>query len=71
MITLREMLNSLDDSDRRRLNYAFENGLQQFAILKDGKYIGVNTEKVKYLIPETKVGVWAVGTVADKTMVKS
>jgi len=60
-MTIKEVLNSLDDKDRRLLMYAFEQGIAQYVSLPNGKYIGVNTINMKHLIPEQEAGVWSYG----------
>lgn len=65
MTTLKEMLDSLPDEDKAALNYAFENDLTHFVFLKDGRFIGVNTSKVRHLRPEINSGRWSAGRRAD------
>ena len=60
-MTIKEILNNLEDKDRRLLMYAFENSIAQFVALPDGKYVGVNTSNIKHLAPEQVAGVWSYG----------
>jgi len=64
--TLKELLDSLPESERGALEYSFENGLTYYVMLDNERYIGVNTRNVAHLIPdmEKSVGVWSVGKVA-------
>lgn len=68
MTTLKEILDSLNSEQKSLLLYAFEYGLTQYVILPDGRYIGVNTVSVHYLIPDLKLsrGVWSVGQIIMK-----
>ncbi len=45
---IKDLLDSLNDSDRRTLMYAFEHGLTQVIKLPDNKFLGVNA---KFLEP--------------------
>lgn len=69
--TVREVLDSISESDRRFLQIAFEHELSQFVKLKDsngvysGEYIGVNCHQIKNLTPEMAAGVWSVGKIHE------
>lgn len=58
---IKDILNDLDDKERRLLMYAFENDLAQYIDLGDGKYVGVNTSQIKHLEPIEVAGLWAYG----------
>ena len=68
--TIKEVIDSLSESDRRRLNYAFENGISQFLPLPNGKFVGVNIGHLNYLVPDLKVGRWAYGRDTSRAKVK-
>lgn len=59
--TIREVIDSLPDLERRTLDYAFENGMSHFVRLPNGKYIGVNIAFLSYLKPTLKTGKWSYG----------
>lgn len=63
MPTIKEILDGLRPIERSALYYAFERGLTYHVILPDNKFIGVNTEKVGFLIPDPTIsrGCWSVG----------
>ncbi len=60
--TVKEVLDGLNDSDRRTLDYAFENNMSQFIRLANGKFVGVNIGHLSHLTPEIKTGKWVYGT---------
>lgn len=61
--TLKELLDGLSVEERRLLMYAFEYDLTQYVILPNGRYLGVNASKVKYLVPDLSMssGKWSTG----------
>lgn len=59
--TIKEILDKLSDTDRRTLDYAFENGMSQFVRLPHGRFIGVNIAYLSYLNPTLKAGKWSYG----------
>lgn len=61
MITIKETYDSLTSEQKRVLNYAFEYSISQHIELADGRYIGVHTDKIKNLKPESTSGAWAIG----------
>lgn len=67
--TVKEVLDDLPDEDKRLLNFALEMEITQFIALKgpdgqpDGRYIGVNCERIGHLSPKFRAGVWSVGTI--------
>jgi hypothetical protein len=58
---IKAVLDSLTDSERRQLMYAFENEFAQYIDLPMGRFIGVNIEPIKHLEIQEKAGVWAYG----------
>jgi hypothetical protein len=69
--SVREVLDSISEDDRRFLQIAFEHELSQFVKLKDSRglytneYIGVNCHQIKNLSPEMVAGVWSVGKIHE------
>ena len=63
---LKEIIDRLNDNDRRFLMYAHVNQLSQYVDLPGGKFIGVNVEHIRNLQIENKVGSWAYGNVITK-----
>lgn len=66
MKTIKEVLDSLNESDRRQLMYGFEHEFAQFVCLNDNQFIGVNVDNIKHLEITQKAGVWAIGTIKGK-----
>jgi hypothetical protein len=64
--TIKEILDSLKDEDRRLLMYAFQHELGQFVRLDDGRYVGVNVKSFKQLRMEMETGVWSYGVILDE-----
>lgn len=64
-MTIKEVLNTLPDKDRRLLMYAFEHELSQYVELEGNMYIGVNISGNKRLIPDSEAGVWSYGKVKN------
>jgi len=63
MTNIKQTIDSLNQEQKRKLMYAFENQLTQYVELPDSRYVGVNTERLKHLNPEQKAGVWSYGTI--------
>lgn len=63
MPTLKDTLQALPDHQRRNLMYAFEHDLEAFIRLDGDRYIGVNTSRVPYLVPDSVSGAWAAGRI--------
>lgn len=59
--TIKEVLDNLNDSDRRTLDYAFENNMSHFIRLPKGGFVGVNIGHLTYLVPQIKTGRWSYG----------
>lgn len=63
MTSIDEILQSLCESDRKQLIYAFENEFTKIIYLTDNRFISVNIKPSnKYKIIEEQ-GAWAYGTV--------
>lgn len=66
-LTIKQILDSLKDDERRLLNYAFEHEMTEYIRLKDssgkpnGCYVGVNAGRSPSLIPEQIAGAWSIG----------
>jgi len=62
-MAIKDVLDSLNDEQRRLLMYAFEHGIAQHVVLPDKKFIGVNVNHIKHLRIGEEAGVWATGEV--------
>lgn len=62
---IKDVLDTLDHKEKRLLMYAFEHDLTQYINLEDGQYIGVNTNRLKHLVPDQEAGVWSIGKVKN------
>lgn len=60
-MTIKEIIDSLSEDERKLLNYAFENSLSQFVRLPGGKFVGVNVSYLTYLEPDLIAGKWTYG----------
>lgn len=69
MTSLKKILDGLEDEDRRRLMYAFENSLSQYVELTGGKFIGVNVSTPN-LEKEVEAGVWSTGTIIKRKQIR-
>ena len=67
MPSMADRLNSLDDDDRRTLQYAFEQGFGHHIDLGNGNFIGVNVEHIQNLETQEIAGTWAYGKINDNT----
>ena len=63
MLTIREILDSLSETQRRQLMYAFEHNISQHVVYKPGHYVGVNVSPLHILKPNTVVNNWSEGTI--------
>jgi hypothetical protein len=63
MRTIKEILDSLRDHERRQLMYGFEHEFSQYVCLSGGRFIGVNVKTIKHLEIEQEAGVWATGKI--------
>lgn len=63
MASIKEIFDRLTPDEKARLNYSFEYGISQFVKLENGRYIGVNTQHVAFLQPESVSGKWSIGHV--------
>lgn len=62
-MTIRQILDSLSEQDRRFIQYAFDNQMSQYVEYEKGKFIGVNVDTIKKLNIENSVGVWSIGSI--------
>jgi len=65
-MTIKEVLDRLSDEQRRQLNYAFESEVAHYIELADGKFVGVNIERLKHLDVQINTGVWSIGKIKGK-----
>lgn len=65
MISIDEIIQSLSDSERKQLVYAFENEFTKIVHLQDSKFISVNIKPSNKYLVEEEQGVWAYGTVQN------
>ena len=63
MKMIREILDSLVDSERNRLMVAFENDFEQYIELPNDKFVGVNVGPVCNLQILESAGQWAYGNI--------
>ena len=64
MATMREILNSIPEPQRRQLEYALQHSICQFVkIGNTNKFIGVHVIGVPHLDVEERVGSWSTGTI--------
>ncbi len=61
MTSVKEVLETLPEADKSILFYAFEHDMSQIIQLPDGRYIGVNADRVPNATPELTAGKWSVG----------
>ena len=61
MTTIKEMLDALPISERKLLDYAFENGIGQYVMLPDNRFVGVNVGHLKHLKSDLSSGCWSAG----------
>lgn len=64
---IKNVLKELIDADRKKIMYAFQNNIACIIELGDGCYIGVYTNRLKYVSPETEEGVWSYGRIKERT----
>jgi hypothetical protein len=62
--TIREILNSLNPEDRKRLMYSFEESLSAFVEYQEGYFMGVNVVPSDTMIIIKQEGQWSKGTVS-------
>jgi hypothetical protein len=62
-MTIKEILDSLPEIDRRVLMFAFESGITQHVKLDNNKFVGVNCEQNPNLQIEESAGSWSKGTI--------
>ena len=63
-----EILKNLSDKDHKTIMYAFEEGLEQYIPIDEGKFIGVNIVFVKNLIIEQVEGAFSYGSISDDSV---
>lgn len=63
-MTLKEILQSLDLEDRRRLMHAFNNCFAEFVEYAPGKFIGVHIQNNPNLKIDTEKSVWSTGEIS-------
>ena len=66
-MSIKTILDSLSDEQRRQLMYAFEHEFSQFIKLPENKFIGVNISPIGHLKIQEAVGKWAYGDIKDGT----
>lgn len=71
MTTIKEILDTLNDEDRRLLMFAFQHELGQIVSLGDGKFVGVNVDRIQHLSIEQRAGVWASGVINEDHSVRA
>lgn len=73
MSNLKEILDSLRPIDRSALYYAFERELTFYVQLPGNRFIGVNTDSIPTLIPDSDIsrGAWRVGCVTTSLKTNS
>ena len=62
---IKQLLDSIAEPDRRRLMYAFEHDITQYAVI-GRRYVGVNIRGVKGLKITETVGAWSCGELAEE-----
>lgn len=64
-MTLKSVLDSLKPEQYRRLMFAFEHDIEQWVVLENNKFLGVNIVRVPFLVPDPKMtaGRWCYGDV--------
>lgn len=61
---IHDILQNLPSSDKKRLNYAFEQEIVFYILLEDGKhFIGVNTDSLVQLLTLERAGLWRYGEI--------
>ena len=60
---IKEVLEALNDEQRRQLMHAFEHKFEQFIELKYDRFIGVNVSKISHLEVLESAGDWAFGRI--------
>ena len=60
---IKKILARLTDQQRSQLMTAFEGQFEQYIILHNGKFIGVNVRPIKGLLIEESAGVWSYGSI--------
>ena len=58
---IKEILDKLKDSERRRLLYAFENNMSQYIEVGSYEFVGVNVEQCLHLRIVESSGLWSYG----------
>lgn len=66
-MSIKTILDSLPNEQKRQLMYAFEHGFEQFIELPEGKFVGVNVTPIKHLEVTESAGKWAIGNVKGKS----
>lgn len=63
--SIREILDSLPEDDRRLLDFCFNSDIANYIVLDNGYYVGVYCDRIPTLgLPELQSGVWCVGKLA-------
>jgi hypothetical protein len=57
------ILSRLSKSQQELLIYAAQEGICQFVEYESGKYIGVDAQYNRKLIPEQEEGIWSIGRI--------
>lgn len=62
-MTIKAILDTLKEDERRALFFALEQDLTHYVLLPEGRFIGVNTENVAFLEADPSIsrGNWSVG----------
>ena len=63
---IKDVLDNLQDDQRRQLFYAFDHEFAQHVVLPDNKFVGVNVVD-PHLVAEESAGVWTYGTIKGGT----
>ena len=62
-MTIKHILESMRSADKAKLMYAFEFGIAQYVEYTTGRFVGVNTDRIRNLHPQTKLGDWREGII--------
>lgn len=62
-MTIKQILEKLDPTDRAALMNAFEEGTTYYVVLADNQFVGVNTDVCPHLNCEQQAGDFRSGTI--------
>ena len=62
-MSISEILKTIPERERARLNTAFESGFSQMVIYKENQYVGVYVDGLPNLVVEQKAGNWSAGRI--------